>query len=273
MEPNLPDQGLLAAARAIDVAYTAARMAIIRRNANNLLGVEFKDFGGPHAFLAQRLPSELFNRAVGFSDHHVEEAKVVLQWFKEYEVSGRFDLFPGAEMATISELLAERGFRHTGFHATLFGRPEAPGPDTPTVDVAEVGFAAQMEEFLTAYLTGWEFPNEIWEGAKSNMRGWLGAPGWKLYIAKCDGRPAGAATLFLHERSGYLADATTAPEFQRAWRSGCIDQASPPRCACCRCPPDFGQASFLSTSHRNMMRNGMQLLCTQALWRERLLTR
>ena len=66
------------------------------------------------------------------------------------------------------------------------------------VVIRSVETPEMMERFLEVYLAGWEFPPAIHEGAKVNMRGWLGLPGWHLYLAEIEGQPAAVAILFLH---------------------------------------------------------------------------
>jgi hypothetical protein len=71
-----------------------------------------------------------------------------------------------------------------------------------------------MEDYLDAYVAGWEIPDKDQLVFKANVRPWLEQPARFLYLARIDGKPAAAATVFIHERMGYLADATTAPSFR-----------------------------------------------------------
>jgi ribosomal protein S18 acetylase RimI-like enzyme len=123
-----------------------------------------------------------------------------------------------------------------------------------------------MEDFLRAYVAGWGIPEAAREQFKANVRRWFGEPGWSLYLARVDGRPAAAAILFVHAGVGYFADAATDPAFRsrgihaallrRRWRDASAAGV------------DFvcSGADFLSTSHRNMERAGMRLLFLRAIW-------
>src|SRR5262249_27772107 len=103
---------------------------------------------------------------------------------------------------------------------------------------------------------------------KANVRPWLHEPGWTLYLARIEGRPAAAATLYLHRKVGYFADAATDPAFRghglhsalltRRWQDA---RAAGADVVC-------SGAAFLSTSHRNMERLGMRLQFTRAIWTE-----
>lgn len=67
--------------------------------------------------------------------------------------------------------------------------------ETPATDavIRSVETSEMVERFLDVYLAGWGFPLAIHEGAKANMRGWLGLPGWHLYLAEIDTQAAAIA--------------------------------------------------------------------------------
>src|SRR6201999_4078286 len=101
------------------------------------------------------------------------------------------------------------------------GRAETKTADIKTADIKTAGIktanievvtdTAQMEDFLHAYVAGRGFSEKDHERLKANP--WLGLPGWSLYLARLDGRPAAAGILFRHGDVAYLADACTDPVF------------------------------------------------------------
>jgi hypothetical protein len=113
-------------------------------------------------------------------------------------VSGCFEMVPGDFDAALGRELARDGFCHSGFHPALACRAEDALAVPPAADVECVTTAAAMEDFLTAYVTGWGFPKEQHARFKANVRPWLHQPGWSLYLARVDGRPVATATLFMH---------------------------------------------------------------------------
>jgi GNAT superfamily N-acetyltransferase len=124
--------------------------------------------------------------------------------------------------------------------------------------------AADMEDFLTAYVAGHGVPDAI--QFKANVRPWLAEPGWSLYFARVDGRPVATAILFVHAGVGYFADAATDPAFRRRGLHSALlaRRLQDARAAAV----DFvcSGADFLSTSHRNMERAGMRLLFLRTIW-------
>jgi GNAT superfamily N-acetyltransferase len=137
-------------------------------------------------------------------------------------------------------------------------------PPAEGTSVERVESAAVLEDFLDAYIAGRGIPDGA--GFKANVRPWLDEPGWQLYLARCGNCPAAAAILFLNEKVGYCADATTDPAFrgrglQSALLARRIEDAR-------TAGVDFvcSGADFLSQSHRNMERAGMRVQFVRALW-------
>ena len=144
----------------------------------------------------------------------------------------------------------------------------AEAPPTEVV-IRSVETSEIMERFLDVYVAGWGFPLAIHEGAKANIRGWFGRPGWHLYLAETDAQPAAVAILFLHENVAYFADTCVHPNFRgRRLQSALLAQY---KRDAARLGADMlcSQAAFASTSHRNMERTGLRVLHTHAEWTRR----
>jgi ribosomal protein S18 acetylase RimI-like enzyme len=123
-----------------------------------------------------------------------------------------------------------------------------------------------MEDYLEAYVAGWQIPEAQHRQFKSNVRPWWEQPGWSLYLARVDGRPAASAILFVRRNAAYLADAATDPQYrgrglQTALLRRRIADAS-------SAGVDFvcSGAAYLSASHRNMERVGLRIQFVRAIW-------
>jgi GNAT superfamily N-acetyltransferase len=123
-----------------------------------------------------------------------------------------------------------------------------------------------MEQFLDVYQEGWNIPHDLREGSRINLRGWLGRPDWRLYLARVDGRAAAAAKLFMHDGVAFFCDGTTHPDFRgRGLQTALLRH----RAAVARergAELLFSHAEFGSSSHRNMERLGLRVLHTRAIW-------
>jgi GNAT superfamily N-acetyltransferase len=123
-----------------------------------------------------------------------------------------------------------------------------------------------VEDFLDALLTGWGIAGEHHEGAKANMRGWLGVPDWRLYLARIDGKPAAAAKLFLKDNVGLFADAATRPEFRGRGLQTALLRHRAAVAAMAGAELVYSQAAFGSVSQHNMERIGLRVLCSRTIW-------
>ncbi len=260
--PLIPDADLVRRAQAIIGNYTASRVEIIGARPGNPLRAEVRRFGAALATRAPPFGEHLFNRAIGFTDANLEAAAQVVDWYAEAPVAGVFEIAPGLENDRLMELLAARGYRQVRFHGAFAGPSELPQVPSPGVEVRQVSSDADLASFSDAYHLGWANA-----GPPVPMRPWLTAPGWSLYLALCDGAPAGAAILYRLSGDAYLADSAVDPAFRRRGvHRALLDR----RCADAASASDgvvFAGADYLSASSRNMVRKGLAVLYTKAIWR------
>jgi ribosomal protein S18 acetylase RimI-like enzyme len=247
-------------------AYTIARMRILERIPGNPIGVAIRTTDNVVALMARHLPSPAFNSVVGLQRGQAHHVRPLAEWYGEHGVAGRFEITAGDSDPLLGRELARLGFFQSGCHAALIREPD---PDVAVPDetgVELVTSAEQMEEFLAAYVLGWGIPKAATDQFKSNVRPWLGQPGWSLYLARVEGRPAAAATLFIHDGAGYFADCATDPAYRgRGLHAALLRRRLLDASAA---GVDFvcSGADFLSTSHRNMERAGMRLLFLRSIW-------
>jgi GNAT superfamily N-acetyltransferase len=255
---------LVARAMRADLVYTMQRMQIIANKEGNPFGMAIRVFGAATALAAARLPSYNFNRVVGLNPAETESLQDILAWYAEQGPSPHIEITPRDLNENLADSLACAGFRQTSFRASLVGEvAEIPLTD---VVIRSVETSEMMERFLEVYLAGWEFPPAIHEGAKANMRGWLGLPGWHLYLAEIEGQPAAVAILFLHENVAYFADTCVHPDYRGRHLLSALLARYQRDAAQAGAEMLCSQATFGSTSHRNMERAGLKLLYTQAVW-------
>jgi hypothetical protein len=247
-----------------DLVYTMQRMQVIANREGNPFGIAIRAFGAATALAAARLPSCRFNRVVGLNPAETGSLQDILAWYAELGPSPQIEIRPGDLNKSLADALAGAGFRQTSFHASLVGEVA----ETPLTDVVirSVETSEMMERFLDVYLAGWEFPLAIHEGAKVNMRGWLGLPGWHLYLAEIEGQPAAVAILFLYENLAYFADTCVHPDYRGRHLQSALLARYQRDAAQAGAEMLCSQAAFGSTSHRNMERAGLRLLYTQAVW-------
>ena len=264
---SAPDRALIRRILAAEAAYSASRMGVLQRLPGNPLAIELRRVGeaGAAALMARNVAmNPYFNRVVGIADEETDAVPELIDWYRSAGVPPQFELAPGIAGPALFAALARAGLAQTGFQTTLIGAPDAHPGSRPGIEVERVATPAQLELFLDAYAAGREVPDR--EGFKANVRGWLGEPGWSLYLARCDGAPAGGAVLHLHDRLGYLADAAVDPAFRRKGAHRALIARRGADAAAAGAERVWTQAAFLSQSWRNMLASGFAVLFTQAIW-------
>jgi len=262
MAPFIPDLATVRRAEAIIAGYAASRVQIIADRPGNPLDAQIRRYGEAVALRAPVFGEHFFNRACGFDDEHLEAARAVIAWYAEQNVPGQFEVLPGVPSERLMALLAEHGYRQVRFHATFAGPAELPTASSPGVEVRRVETEADLRLFSDAYHLGWTST-----GPRVPMQPWLAAPGWRLYLGLCDGEPAGAAILYVRDGIGYLADSAVDPRWRRRGVHRALLDARCADTAAAGCAEIFSGAEYLSASCRNMLRKGLSLLLTKALWR------
>jgi GNAT superfamily N-acetyltransferase len=255
----IPDLDDTRRAQAIVGDYTRTRLEIIAARPGNPTGAEVRRFDGAVALRAPGFPGPgFFNRAYGFCDAHIEHIPALIDWYAA-GVGGAFDISPGRPVAQTTRLLADAGYALSGFHATTVGLLDLPSAPAPGVEVVRIEDEVTLEAFSDVYHRAWGIT-----GPGIPMKGWLTAPGWMLYLATFEGRPAGAAVQYIVGGDAYLADGAVDPDFRRhgvhrALLDRRCDDAKAAGATRVYCGCDY-----LSPSYRNQMRKGLTLLYTEA---------
>jgi hypothetical protein len=260
----IPSADLLHRTVEVETAYTLSRLRVIERLPGNPVGVAYRRLDdGVTALMARHLP--YFNAVTGLRaglQHHIEP---LVEWYRDAGVETKFEIVPGAYDAALGRELARLGFFQAEFHASLICEPKVDA-DAGDTAVRQVTTAEALEDFLDAYIAGRQIPDG--DGFKANVRPWLEEPGWRLYLARADGRPAAVGILYLSHGVGYCADAATDPVFRGRGLQGALLRRRIADAS--RDGVDFvcSGAEYLSTSHRNMERAGMRVQFTRTSWRQ-----
>jgi ribosomal protein S18 acetylase RimI-like enzyme len=251
----------------VAAAYTIARMRVLESIPGNPIGIAYRRLDNAVALMAKHLPSPAFNSVVGLRQGQANLIQPLTAWYREHDVTGRFEIAAGDHDPALGRALARLGYFQSDCHATLIAEPEPHAVAVPgDIDIEPVTSKEQMEAFLAAYVAGWNISAVAQAQFKRNVGAWLGQPGWTLYLARVEGRPAAVATLFTRDGAGYFADAATDPAYRgRGLHAALLRRRLRDASAS---GVDFvcSGADFLSTSHRNMERAGMRLLFLRSIW-------
>ena len=261
----LPSIRLIERVLAVDASYTMSRMRVLERIPGNPIGIGYRRIDDQAVALVARFPPS-FRRVIGLRPGHEGEIEPLIAWYREYGVKPTFEIVPGMFNAELGRELARHGFLPSGFHAALIGEPDCTKATNADIDIEQVTSDEAMERYLDAYVAGWGIPEKDHAQFKSNVRPWRVQPGWSLYLARVDGRPAAAATLYVADRVGYLADATTAPAFRGRGLQAALLRQRIRDASAAGVDFVFSGAEPMGTSHRNMERAGLRLHFLRTKW-------
>jgi ribosomal protein S18 acetylase RimI-like enzyme len=263
-DPLIPSRDVARRTLAADISYTVSRMKVLERIPGNPIGIAYRWIDESAVALMARLPP--FCRVVGLRPDHAHHIEPLKRWYAEHDIKPTFEMVPGQYGAELGRELARLGFYQSGFHASLIGAPAADWHADGEIAIEQVTTAKTMEDYLDAYVAGWGLAEKDHAQFKSNVRPWLDQVGWSLYVARVNGRPAAAATLYVHDRVGYLADSATDPTYRRRGLQLALLRRRMRDAGVFGADLVFSGAEPFSSSHRNMERAGMRLQFIRAKW-------
>ncbi len=238
-------------------------------------GLQLGDFG-PRLLVGchpDRPELDFQNRVNGLTPADADRIPDVFAFYEERNVRPWWEIVPDDDFSAISVALTATGASQIGFHGMVYGRPLVPEParSSPGGDVRVRAIDSDDDDtfatFARTRMQAHELPAEVIEEAAADLRGWLGAPSVTLLLAKVDGAPAATAALLIDDGIGYLADAATLPAYRRC---GLQSLLIGERVAAAReagCDLVSSQASFASTSFRNLQFHGLSGGFTKVVWR------
>jgi len=226
-----------------------------------LADVRVERFGDGYAAVNPALPEvDFMNTVMGLSPGDAGQVEAIAARYAADDVHPWFELAPADDAQPLYEALVGIGGRLIGFYTVLYGRPERHDPGT-RIRAARPDEAQAFGEVL---LRGHGAPEDA---EVRHVVRWAELPGMEMFVAEVDGRLAAAGALAVASGIGYLASASTLPEFRgRGLQRGLI-LARVDAAARAGCELVSSQAAFASGSQRNLQRAGLQIAYTKTVWR------
>jgi ribosomal protein S18 acetylase RimI-like enzyme len=226
-------------------------------------GAELRRFGSAVAAVDPSRPElDFTNRVYGLWPEDARSAGEIAELYCERGVRGWLELAPSARFEDLAASLTLAGAAQTGFHAVLIGPAVAGEPGDVHVERAD-----DPELFADVLLRGHRVPKEARVRDRASVGRWAEIEGWRLYLARLNGIPAGAALLAIDDDLGYLANASTLPEYRRRGVQTALIAARIADAQAAGCDLVSSQAEFGSPSQRNLERAGLHVAYTKAVWR------
>ena len=252
-----------------DNDYSLSRLEGMQQAEGNPLQIEIKRYGNVNAFLIKNWPDFWYgNKVLGLepsSEIYLEE---IIELFARHNLSFRFEIMPGNLNSSLASRLHKLRFSQMGFNTAVYGQPTLAVrvSSNQQIKVREVQ-PNEIDLFLDLYQDGFELPR-LNHKEREAVLSWLERAKSSLYlcIAHMDDIPASVGILYMENKIGLLADATTLPAFRGM---GChtaliqhrISQAEKQKCDLLTSFVEFG-----SISHLNLERAGLRVAYTKAIW-------
>jgi GNAT superfamily N-acetyltransferase len=259
--------------RRLDAASTAFAREMLQGVAalpGNPRGMRLATFGSAFAAVATKAPElDFMNRVHHLWPEDADRLPAILDLYAGTAIRPWFEVFPSEEgVDTVAGAIARAGAVPVTYATFLYGSTGAPPVERPASDVhIRTVTADDVDVFSDVLLRGHGVPEGELELAGASQRHWAELTGTTLYLATAGGQPAAAAVLRTGDGIGYLANASTLPEFRGR---GCQTALLARRIAdasAAGCELVAGQATYGSTSQRNMERIGLRPAVTLTTWR------
>jgi hypothetical protein len=246
--------------------FTVGAMLASMERPGNPRGVAVERFGDATATACRAQPDLDFrNTLAGLEAADAGRVGEITGFYRSLGIRGWTEVPPGEPYKGVPEALAAAGWSRVDEHCSFAGPPEpSRSPGGAAIRAVD---GDSVEEFARTLLAGHEAPEDERAEAVIDIAGWLGRPGWRLYLVEVEGHPAAAGVLITTAGAAFLANASTRPEHrgrgcQTALIHRRLEDGLQAGCdlACALAAPG-------SASQRNLERAGMPLCHTQAVWR------
>jgi ribosomal protein S18 acetylase RimI-like enzyme len=254
-----------------EAACHEAKLRALAADEDHARGVEIARLGGCLLLSVQSArhnPS--YNRAMCFvaeDETHLDE---IVRWLRDRAARFWFDVAPALVDGEALGRLADAGLQCSFLLNVVYTVPqERDDPATAGIVVEEIRLEERAHDFALVLVEGFGIPNEALAGMERYVQVEYAAPGWHIYLASVEGRPAAMATLYVDGDVASIDGMATAPQTRRrgcqtALLRRCITDAARAGCRLLA-----SQTRPSSTSERNMVRAGFRIAYTKMLYAER----
>ncbi|WP_338551429.1 GNAT family N-acetyltransferase [Paenibacillus sp. KS-LC4] len=253
-----------------ELVYMLDRMKAIQEREHNPMGIALQRFGPAVAIASREMPWPQFNTVKGFGRASAAQLDEVLNWYKEQGGSPQFEIVPSRIDGDTLLALAQKGYYQSGFHASLAGNiAQQAGM---TLEEGQTGIVVrrlgehEVDLYAELHALGSGLPIAGKNHIADNNRMLFNREGWQFYAAEIDRIAVGVGVMHIHEHIASLTFAATLPEYRKRGVQAALIAARLLAAAQAGCTLMVGQASYCSSSQRNMERAGMSLCYTRSTW-------
>ena len=256
-----------------EMEYMIDRMRAMEERPGNPMGIETQYFGEAVAFYSREMPWPQFNTVKGIGSEEESYLPEIMMFYRSRNRNPHIEITPLRAEPTLFRSLTTHGFFQSSFHATLYteckketsSSLEKKTSDKENIQIVEIN-SHQFDDYATVHCLGTGLPISGKQHVTDNNRILHGRKGWKYYVAYYNNEPVGAAAAYIQGSTASLTFATTLPAYRNRGIQTLLIERRMRDAVLEGCNLIVGQASYLSSSFRNMQRAGMQLGYTRSTW-------
>lgn len=256
-----------------EMEYMIDRMRAMKERPGNPMGIEIQYFGEAVAFYSKEMPWPQFNTVKGLGSAEESYLPEIISFYRSRNRNPHIEITPLRSEPTLFRSLARQGFFQSSFHASLYMEcnTKITSPfkkasnDKEIVQIIEIN-SNQFDDYATVHCLGTGLPISGIQPIADNNRILHGRNGWKYYVAYDNNDPVGAAAAYIQGHTASLTFAATLPEYRNRGIQRLLIERRKRDAVLEGCDLIVGQASYLSSSFRNMQRAGFQLGYTRSTW-------
>ena len=250
---------------AASARFTVVWAEAHRRRPGNPLGIEIREFGRATAVAARERPDlDFMNIVVGLGGVDAGQIEAIAGFYRRHGLRARIELPPDPEAAHLMRALTRQGGAQVGFWTRLAAvTGDAHRPADGRVRQVGVG---ESPLFGRVWAEGMGIPQGERGEAAAAAAAWAEDPGVTCYLAEAGGEAAAGAALLVHERVGFLAIASTRPDYRRRGLQAALIAARVQAACEAACDLVSALCEFGSASQRNLERAGLTVAYTPAVW-------
>ncbi|MBE1444047.1 GNAT family N-acetyltransferase [Paenibacillus sp. OAS669] len=247
--------------------FFSSRIRSIGERPGNPEGVDVRSFGSTTAYYIRTMPWGIFNSVKGLSDKDTDKVGDIAAFYRERDRKPLVDISPAGSSPGLFQALTDHGMIQQGFHSVLYGLPLRELPALPdTVDIVEVTDHGLFDKYAEVHCTASGMSIEHKHHFIHNNIGLMHRPGWRLFLASVEGKPAAVAAMHSSGGIASCALAATLPAYRRRGLQTALLQRRMHEAYKEDCELVTAQAGFASTSQNNMVRVGLHLAWTRTVW-------
>ncbi|MDG5472302.1 GNAT family N-acetyltransferase [Jeotgalibacillus sp. ET6] len=240
-----------------------SRLLAFQQFDRNSMKAETGQFGSAICFKAGGIPGPSFNKVRHLTaENNLEDIEA---WFGT--TSFQIELTPDEATSDVFRLLRQHEFFQSGFHASFMGlsKEAAEAKQENSISIQQLG-NDEFEDFAQVYVKSFGLPDSIKEGVRHNNECLANIDGW-YFLKALDGEHiAGVAALYVEKNVAVLASSAVLPSFRGRGIQRALIQKRAELAKKAGAAYITSEAAFSSASHKNMIRCGLNLVYTKALY-------